>query len=223
MKIVVISDIHSNIDYLRKCMFFIQKERPDKIICLGDIVGYFDQPKQVFDFLMNKHVHCLCGNHEAMLLDRLLIDEKKEEIYQIKKQRNLFTSDEISIISTWLPFYTLFTDNIKILCVHGTPWNPLLGYGYKDSQSILNYVSHDFDYVFMGHTHHPYIMQQSCGTLVNVGSCGLPRDIGNMPSYSLLNTQTKDCYIKRVCIDIDECCFDKTRIHSSVIECLKRK
>ena len=54
MKIVVISDIHSNIDYLRKCMFFIQKERPDKIICLGDIVGYFDQPKQVFDFLMKQ-------------------------------------------------------------------------------------------------------------------------------------------------------------------------
>ena len=47
MKIAVMSDIHGNIYALMKTLEDIDEQNVDKIICLGDLVGYGPHPNEV--------------------------------------------------------------------------------------------------------------------------------------------------------------------------------
>ncbi|HCU22199.1 MAG TPA: YfcE family phosphodiesterase, partial [Candidatus Atribacteria bacterium] len=44
MKIAVFSDIHSNLPALQAVLQDIENHQPDKMICLGDLVGYAPFP-----------------------------------------------------------------------------------------------------------------------------------------------------------------------------------
>lgn len=50
MKYAVITDVHSNVFALEAALKKIDELRPDKIICLGDIVGNGFIPKKPFRF-----------------------------------------------------------------------------------------------------------------------------------------------------------------------------
>jgi 3',5'-cyclic AMP phosphodiesterase CpdA len=59
MKIAIISDIHGNYEALLSVNEDIQKAEVDKIICLGDFVGYGPQPEEVAQFLMENDIPCV--------------------------------------------------------------------------------------------------------------------------------------------------------------------
>ncbi|MGB0650446.1 MAG: metallophosphoesterase family protein [Rhodothermales bacterium] len=40
MRLALISDIHSNLPALEAVLVDLQKEKPDAVLCLGDVVGY---------------------------------------------------------------------------------------------------------------------------------------------------------------------------------------
>jgi predicted phosphodiesterase len=44
MRIAIISDIHSNLEALIRALEIIGQHSVDKIVCLGDIVGYGANP-----------------------------------------------------------------------------------------------------------------------------------------------------------------------------------
>jgi hypothetical protein len=60
-------------------------------------------------------------------------------------------------------------------------------------------------------------------TIVNVGSCGLPRDVGNLASCAVYDTVTRTAEILRVEFDVDELlAIMDGRIDDAVSACLKR-
>lgn len=68
MKYALISDIHGNLEALEAVLHDIDQEKPDKILCLGDIIGYGSDPVKCLD-LVNKHCDVvLIGNHEYSAL-----------------------------------------------------------------------------------------------------------------------------------------------------------
>ena len=69
--------------------------------------------------------------------------------------------------------------------VHGGPQDPLNQCIYPDS--CLEDISADHSFLFMGHTHRPFIRRNGTRTFVNVGSCGLPRDNGVLGSFCLFD------------------------------------
>ena len=46
MKVAVISDIHANLPALEAVLAEIDKDPPDELWCLGDVVGYGAQPNE---------------------------------------------------------------------------------------------------------------------------------------------------------------------------------
>ena len=54
MRIAVISDIHGNLEALKKALKIISKKKVEKIICLGDIVGYGVDSKECYEILKSK-------------------------------------------------------------------------------------------------------------------------------------------------------------------------
>ena len=58
MKPAIISDVHSNLEALEAVLRDIDKEKADRIISLGDIVGYGANPNEVITLFKkyNKNV-----------------------------------------------------------------------------------------------------------------------------------------------------------------------
>ena len=63
MKIGLISDIHGNLEALETVLECLSaKEKVDKIIVLGDIVGYMANPNECVE--LTKNYDCIQGNHD---------------------------------------------------------------------------------------------------------------------------------------------------------------
>lgn len=60
----VISDIHSNLEALNVVLAEIDRRAIQRIICLGDIVGYGASPKECLDLVAERSAVCICGNHD---------------------------------------------------------------------------------------------------------------------------------------------------------------
>ena len=68
MKYAVITDVHSNVFALEAALKKIDELRPDKIICLGDIVGNGFYPEETVSLLRaRKDVACVKGNHDIFV------------------------------------------------------------------------------------------------------------------------------------------------------------
>ena len=69
MRICVISDIHSNVFALEAALKEIDALRPDKIVCLGDIVGNGAYPEETVSvFRRRGDIKAVKGNHDAIVL-----------------------------------------------------------------------------------------------------------------------------------------------------------
>ncbi|MCK4746309.1 MAG: metallophosphoesterase [Bacteroidales bacterium] len=80
MKLAVISDIHSDLPSLEKALGEIQKSGSDRILCLGDIVGYSyhyadyldgRDPDACVEMVRENCDDVICGNHDLHATQKL--------------------------------------------------------------------------------------------------------------------------------------------------------
>lgn len=221
MRIAVFSDAHGNVSYLEHCLDSMSSHGVDQFVFLGDAVGYFPTGLKAYEMIRDKGSQMLLGNHEAMLSGILPVPEESKEVYQFPLLE--ITQEKIKELRGLLPYYRLTVGELSLLFVHGSPWDPLSGYLYEDSP-LLDAIPQKFDFIFAGHTHRPFIKRIGSSTFVNVGSCGLPRDVGNFPSYSIFDTAKGDVEIIREIIEEGEVenIISSHILSESVINCLKR-
>lgn len=200
MKIGIISDAHGNAYALSKCLDSLDRLDVEEIICLGDCVGYFPESNEVLTKLQSMSAYCLMGNHEAMLLGLLELDNTRDEVYRIRECN--ISKDQLRRITQWLPFYEREIENRKLLFVHGSPWQPLDGYVYPNSD-LKMFADLRFDAVFMGHTHVPLTSKVGNTLVANVGSCGLPRK-GNTLSFAVYDTKQGSYESIHISFDAEE-------------------
>jgi predicted phosphodiesterase len=222
MKIAILSDVHGNLPALRRCLQAIATEGCDRLFCLGDIFGYYPDGEACLDLLMDSGAELLMGNHEAMLLGILPCSAEKDIVYRLKTPKNTLSDRARHIIEGLLPYKALeFEDGTRLLLVHGTPWDPLLGYAYPDGE-LGRFAALPFKAVFMGHTHRPFASQASSVLAVNVGSCGLPRDIGNQAAFVIYEVFAGLVKTVRVAFDRHETLATYPLVHDCVKQCLSR-
>ena len=63
MRYLILSDIHSNLEAVEKCLE-LAKGKFDRAICLGDLVGYGPDPKAVIDRVREVTNVIVRGNHD---------------------------------------------------------------------------------------------------------------------------------------------------------------
>ncbi len=64
MKIAVMSDIHGNLEALDAVLEDVCSQRIEKIVCIGDLIGYGPNPEEVIQKIRQIDVCCTMGNHE---------------------------------------------------------------------------------------------------------------------------------------------------------------
>jgi predicted MPP superfamily phosphohydrolase len=71
MRIAIISDVHSNLEAITEVVRAIEKLRVDRVVCLGDVVGYGASPNDCCALVKPLAEICLLGNHDAAVSRRM--------------------------------------------------------------------------------------------------------------------------------------------------------
>ena len=65
MRIGLISDVHGNLQALRTVLERLDRERLDRLVCLGDVVGYGGDPEACLELVRARTDTVIMGNHDA--------------------------------------------------------------------------------------------------------------------------------------------------------------
>ena len=223
MKIIFISDIHSNSNYLDVVKKYIESEKADKIFFLGDAIGYYDDPNYVLNWLKEIDANCIKGNHEKYFLNELKYNENYEDIYRIKDARKNITEINKEFMCSWKDKLDLVIDEKKFIMVHGDS-NSSETYVYG-VESIDKDIISQYDYYVHGHTHIPYIKYHKGCCIINPGSIGQPRDYTKQSSYVVMDTVNLEITIKKIDVNVEYYCdyLKKKFYDDKVINILERE
>jgi len=199
--IAVISDIHSNLTALQTALNYILEIKPDKIVCLGDIVGYGPRPNECVELIHQNCQISLMGNHDHAVLG--LTDTY--HFNQYAREAINWTRKTLTIQNkAYLENLTFSHHENEILYVHSTPVHPEEWHYILSEYEARQYLEKMKQNIcFVGHSHIPILF----GTdkkpiyeeeidldlerekyIVNVGSVGQPRDGDPRLCFVLLDT-----------------------------------
>jgi putative phosphoesterase len=223
MRLAILSDIHGNDVALRNCLAYISKNEIDEIYFLGDAVGYLPNAPEVIDLIQEFKTKCIMGNHDAMALGLMELDDAKDKIYNIKTSMERLSSKQLKLMASWPESHKISVDGLELLLVHGSPLNPLTGYIYPNSD-MGELVNIDADVIIMGHTHYPLYRELGKKIIINAGSVGLPRDVGNLSSMCIIETDPFSIQHVRIPFSENEILGTvKGPVHGDVVDCLARR
>lgn len=194
MRTAIISDVHGNLPAFTSFLEISEKLDTERILCLGDIVGYNPWPNECIDIMRERGIQCVMGNHDRVACG----EEYPESFNQAAREAILWTRDVLRESNrkylAALP-ETIVVDK-KYLLVHGSPRDPN-EYIFTHSSVLDNieFMKSEFEksLCFFGHTHvvfavyedrgkiemlqgESFPIEKEKGYLINPGSIGQPRD-----------------------------------------------
>ncbi len=229
MRQALISDIHGNLEALEVVVRDIESQDIDRIICLGDIVGYGPNPCQCLDVVMKRCDLTILGNHDqAALFD-------PEGFNPVALRAIYWTRDELDrgpgpsavVNGRWdfLSELPKFHRENDFLFVHGSPRDTTNEYVFPETiydQPRMKLLFDRVDkYCFQGHTHMPgifttdgeFIPPDECDyefplgdekLMVNVGSVGQPRDEDPRACYAIVDDNQECIVFRRLEYDVNK-------------------
>ena len=188
MRIVILSDIHSNLDALDAVVGKLPKY--DEVICLGDVVGYGPQPNEVIARLQQlQPTIVLMGNHDYAVVTGDVEGFSAHAAEAIEWTRREIRGAGRDYLATLEPSARLERDRVTLALFHGSPRDPLSEYVFpwlpeKVGRGLVEMAGAKI--VLLGHTHMPMLYRFKGGVLANPGSVGQPRDGDPRASFALL-------------------------------------
>lgn len=222
LKIAIISDIHGNFEALKSVYADIRQNGVDRLVCLGDMVGYGPEPEAVVGFVVEKEIAGIVGNHELAILEDARLEEMSDDARaSVLITRKLISAATLAFIRQ-LPRYIILDD---MRFVHGMPPDSTSTYlhwtGHGEIAARMKAVPQRM--IFVGHTHRPIgysfdkidldviFLQEGTTRLrgdsryiVNVGSVGQPRDGDAHAKYVIYDTDADEVDLRFVDYDIQK-------------------
>ena len=186
----------------------------DRIVVLGDIVGYGPDPNGVIDRLRSIRARAVMGNHDAAMLEPALLDWFNPHAAAAARwTQGVLTPNSRRYLASLPRFGKLGRHR----CVHGSPRKPyIFEYILEDLQAFEILLALGQRLCFFGHTHLPRIFSEAGETvpangewvelpqaaLVNPGSVGQPRDGNPNASFAVVDLAAPAVRFERVSYDI---------------------
>jgi predicted phosphodiesterase len=214
MRVAVISDIHGNLHALSAVLEEIERERPDTIWCLGDLVGYGPRPTECCDSVRDVASVCLAGNHDLGVLGRLELDEFSPDAAAAARWTRDVLSDAARAYLE--PLEPSGREN-GVDLYHGSPRDPIWEYILTGEAALAALEASPARLVLVGHSHVPLAIvlnRRRLGGglapgdseadlrrgrwLLNPGSVGQPRDGDPRAAWLLLDLRARRAFFRRV-------------------------
>lgn len=224
MKYAIISDIHGNLQAFEKFLSIIDTFKVDKIISLGDNLGYGANPNEIYDLIKKNNIQTIIGNHEyALLNEEELMSFNNNALSSAMWTKKTLKEEHFRFIEK-LNFTITYED---LVFTHGSMAHPEL---FKYTNSIFNAWQNfrftDKRITFVGHTHVPeyYIydnkkdwvipykyvfnkklyLNKDKRYLFNVGSLGQPRDNNNAAAFCIYDSIENSIILYRITYDYEK-------------------
>ncbi len=221
MRIAILSDIHANLEALVEVEAALARLGVDRVICLGDVVGYGASPNACCERVRAFASLTLLGNHDAAVSGRM----DYAYYYDAARHALDWTTQQLDPDHlVWLRSlpYTHRADDVGFS--HGSPILPG-EYEYifaaEQALELTPHFARLAHVTFIGHSHlckafaldaHGGV-EEALGTtlaldvrkkyVMSVGSVGQPRDYDNRACFVTYDTDAKVAEYHRVAYDIE--------------------
>lgn len=221
MRYAIFGDIHANMEAMDAVIADIANHKVDRLVCLGDIVGYGADPVACVEKIKELDCVTVAGNHDMVAVGMMNPDSFNlfARIAALWTRNSL--DDESRAFLKDLPL-TATMNNFQI--THANLFAPsLFEYIQTSYDAMRNFECQEKPLCFVGHSHIPVTLvlkqdtivftldpeidvEPNVKMIVNVGSIGQPRDENPMSSYALYDSEMKKIVIKRVSYNIEKTC-----------------
>ena len=219
MRYAIVSDIHANLPAWKAVLTDLTSLGAQRIICLGDVVGYGPQPREVLASLY-RHVDAfVMGNHDAVVCGKMTPERfNRQARILVEWSANQVSKRAKDFLST----AALSLTGEGFTCVHGDLGQPgAFRYLVDPGDTTATWEATPDPLVFVGHTHraglfvrgasgvpHPlppedFVLEEGKRFIVNVGSVGYPRDGDPRASYCLFDSDEQVVRFRRVPFDYE--------------------
>ncbi|HEU6440768.1 MAG TPA: metallophosphoesterase family protein [Microvirga sp.] len=167
MLIALLTDIHGNREAFSACLAHARSLPVDRIILLGDYVGYGADPAWVVDtvrMLVSDGAVALLGNHDAA------IDGSDEDMNSLARESLHWTRGQLGMEQrAFLADLPLLHEEGSVLYVHANGYAPRSWNYITDTLEAARHFGRvDAHITFCGHVHVPMLYHMS--TTAKVGS-----------------------------------------------------
>ena len=210
MKIAVISDIHANKEAYDRVFDDIEKFKPDKIFCLGDLIlagynpNYICQKILELKEKMGDDFEIIQGNTDKMVSNCTdeLIQKTKEAYpcmgYSLEEDVKITDKKYLNFVRNLPEKKEVVVNGLKIELVHGSVrnQNENIYPNLKDDEVEAMVGNSSADLILCGHTHKPcgYSLKSS-KVVINVGSIGRSMTEDKMPVYLWLTVDKNGKFV----------------------------
>lgn len=213
MKIAILSDVHANLHALQAVLADLERVRPDRLVCLGDLVGYGPFPNEVLALLRAQNLLSILGNNDESVgfdLDNDGSADRSPEASRLSQASLRWTrartTPENKEYLRGLPIQVRQEQaGAQLLFVHGSP-RQINEYLYEDRPAAtfeLIAKAAGCDVLFFGHTHLPYQKWVGRTLFINAGSVGRPKDGDPRAGYVVLElNRYRRVEFRRVAYDV---------------------
>jgi diadenosine tetraphosphatase ApaH/serine/threonine PP2A family protein phosphatase len=225
--LAIISDIHSNLPALRAVLADIEARGIERVVCLGDVVGYGPDPVECWRIVSELCPVIIRGNHDQALNPREMarFHPRARKAIEWTRRRLEQEGDGQAIIDALINLPRSAREE-NMLFVHGSPSNPTMEYLLPGDAYDRQRMQREFEDVdvlaFNGHSHIPGVIERGSRfvppealgdasyriygrqVIINVGSVGQPRD-GN-PKACYLTVVDGIASYHRIAYDAESVC-----------------
>lgn len=222
MRIAILSDIHANREAFEAVLAVVRRLEPDRLVLLGDIVGYGPEPGFCVDAardLVTAGAIAIRGNHDEAAV------HGPSGMTPNAHEAALWTRAQLSAgQSAFLDALPLTAELDGVLFVHASASDPAAWHYVRDLRSAeACLAATDAATVVCGHTHLPTIFYARAGRepvafiplrnvpaplsavhrhVVVVGAVGQPRDGDPAASFAMFDTASREITYHRVPYDV---------------------
>jgi len=217
LRYAIISDIHSNYESFKTFLNILPSISVEKIICLGDIVGYNPNPNECIEVLSKlKYFDGIRGNHDRALVEKNYNDFSYEANFAIKWAIKNIKPDNLIFLKN-LGKGPKLIDNKFMIC-HGSinDEDQYITSIFQTHEEFRWLFKNNIHLCFFGHTHYQKIYQLNTKKeaifeigdkeiqieknnfyLINPGSLGQPRDGDRRASFAIFDSDLMSIKIIR--------------------------
>ena len=195
MKVGVISDIHGN----KVALDAVLEDMPpvERLLCAGDVVGYNPWHAECVEFVRERDVPTVMGNHDRAVAGHSSFGFNSMAAAGVEHAREQLDDDQKAWLGALPVCHTACAGRVRL--AHGHPTDPnRYTYPAEFEPGLLD----DEDVLVLGHTHVQGHEVFEEGIVVNPGSVGQPRDGDPRAAYAVLDLDTMSVEPRRVSYDV---------------------
>jgi diadenosine tetraphosphatase ApaH/serine/threonine PP2A family protein phosphatase len=218
MRFAIFGDIHANLEAFEATLADAEREKCDRFICLGDIVGYNADPKACLARIKELGCPVVKGNHDEYASSSCSL----ETFNPLAESAIRWTRQTLSPAEKeFLTSLPLTADVESFTIVHATLDSPGdWGYVLNQLDAAASFSRQQRQLCFFGHTHSPRLFVKDGSVagfplsevkiepkkqyFINVGSVGQPRDGDWRAAYAIYDLNSRKVTLRRLKYDIEK-------------------